>query len=133
MRDISWFGVQAAFTYRGQRTEYRFTPSAGAIWHSLDFYASRVFLIPAAGFGLAVAPAFWRDRRLLFGCASFWTLLLPMLLLSEHLNDTYLYVPMLGVAVAVAALFERGGRYAIIAFFLLWFGSRSLQLYYNKF
>ena len=116
----AWFGVQAAFTFRGQQTEYRFTPTAGGLWHSLEFYASRVFLMPAAGFGLALAPTFWRDRRFLFGCASFWTLLLPMLLLSEHLNDTYLYVPMLGVAVALAALFEKGGRYAIVAFFLVW-------------
>ena len=82
----TWFGVQAAFTLRGQRTEYRFTLTLGAVWHALDFYASRIFLIPAAGFVLTVAPAFVRDRRLLFGCASFWTMLLPMLLLSEHLT-----------------------------------------------
>jgi hypothetical protein len=43
-----------------------------------------------------------------------------MLLLSDHLNDTYLYLPMLGAVIALAVLFEKYGRYAIIAFFLLW-------------
>lgn len=117
----AWFGIQGLLNFPSSgQTEYQLSSSGGELWKALSYYASRVFLIPAAGFLLAIAPWFGSDRRLRFGCAAFWVLLCPMLLLPEHLNDAYLYLPMLGVAVAVAALFERGGRFAILGFFLVW-------------
>ncbi|MBL0157672.1 MAG: hypothetical protein IPP47_11300 [Bryobacterales bacterium] len=125
----AWFGVQGLLSFRGgSQTEYQFAATGGALWQTVRYYASRVFLIPWAGLVLLVAPWFGKDRRLQFGCAAFWVLLCPMLLLPGHLNDTYLYVPMLGAAVAVAALFERWGRLAILGFFLIWLPADYLAL-----
>jgi hypothetical protein len=118
-----WFGVQARLSFRGENTEYRAAGSAGALWAALEYYASRVLLIPAAGLAFFAAPFLFKDKRLAFGCASFRALLWPMLMLPRHLNDAYLHVPMLGAAVAMAALFQRADRYVVVAvaiFFLIW-------------
>ena len=51
-------------------------------------------------------PAFARDRRVLLGVLAFCILIVPMLLLPGRLFGAYLYVPLIGVALCVAALAE---------------------------
>jgi hypothetical protein len=118
-----WFGVQALLSFRGENTEYSAAGSAGALWVALEYCAARILLIPGAGLAFFAAPFLFKDRRLAFGCVSFWALLLPMLMLPRHLNDAYLYVPMLSAAVAMAALFQQADRHAVAAvaiFFAVW-------------
>lgn len=122
------FGLQAVFANRGAETPYtlRFTPAA--VWTTLSFYSSRVLLIPYAG--LLLIPAAWlsRDRRIRFGVAAAAVLLGPLWFLPGRLFAVYLYVPLIGLAVAFAFAAERLKPACIAAFFLLWIPANYLLL-----
>ena len=122
-----WFGIQGLFTASsGQGYTFHYDP------HSLAkaalYYSSRLFLIPGMWLMMipvllllpfVVAPAA-RDRRVWFGALAFAALLVPMLLLSDRLAGAYLYVPLIGLAIALASAAPRYGAIAVGAFFALW-------------
>lgn len=114
------FGLQAIFANRGPETDYtlRFTP--GAVWTTLAFYSSKILLAPFAG--LLLIPAAWlvRDQRIRFGLAAVAVLLGPMWFLPGRLFAVYLYVPLIGLAIAAAFAFERLRPQWVAAFFLVW-------------
>jgi hypothetical protein len=98
------FGIQAILVNRGFNDTYtaRWTPAV--IWESMRFYSAR-FLFPYAALGLLALPAvFRRDWRIWLGVVTFWALLTPMLPFPDRRMAVYLYLPLTGAAMVVAAL-----------------------------
>jgi len=105
------FGIQAMLVNQSRDNDYSLRFSPAAIWNCIVFYASKLFLIPYAGFAILILPFLARNRGVRFGVAAFCILLIPMLLLPGRLYSVYLYVPLIGLAMALAAL--TAGRMAI--------------------
>ncbi len=96
-------GVQALIHQGGPETPYTLHFDPASIWKCLRFYASTLFQIPYAGVVVLLLPLAVRDRRVLWGVLAFCILLVPMLLLPGRLFSAYLYVPLIGLAVAFGA------------------------------
>lgn len=114
------FGLQALFANQTRDNLYTLRFSPKAIWQCVDFYSSQIFGVPQLGLGLLALPFAVRDKLFRFGFASFCVLLIPMLVLPGRLFAAYLYVPYIGLAIAVAALAMRANPGWIVLFFALW-------------
>lgn len=101
------FGAQALLENAGTNTEYtlQFTPEA--IFRTVSFYSSQLFLLPYLGLVMLALPLLVRDRRLDLGVAFLCLMPVPVLLLPGRLYGAYLYVPLAGAAIALAALAAR--------------------------
>lgn len=122
------FGVQALLSKAAVGTEYALRFGIADIWKCAGFYASKFLLLnsPALAAGIALCFAaglalLGRDRRVWFGLAGAVLFLAPMLVLPGRLYGAYIYVPLLGAAIAVAAVAERARPVWLVpSFFLLW-------------
>jgi hypothetical protein len=114
------FGIQAALlpVHRGTRYEMQLGP--GALAATIGFYSSQLFLLPYAGLLLLALPFFIRDRRLWFGLAAMFLLMVPLLFLPGRLYAVYWYVPLVGAAVLLASLADGHYRWAVIVLLALW-------------
>jgi len=114
------FTVQALFSQAGRGGDYGLRLTPATLGQTIDFYASQILRLPHAGYGLLALPAWVRDRRLWWGllAAALW--LAPMLLVPGRLFGAYLYLPLAGIAVAVAALADRFGWKWLAAPMALW-------------
>jgi len=124
----AWFGAQALFSQAGRTGDYGLRLTPLTLWQTVDFYASQVLLVRHGGFGLALLPLWVRDRRLWWGmlCAVLW--LGPMLLVPGRLFGAYLYLPLAGLAIAMAALTERFGWKWIAAPLAIWLGFNYAEM-----
>jgi hypothetical protein len=114
------FGVQAIVASRATNDAYTLRLTPAAVWQSITFYSSALLLLPYAGLVLIALPAIVRDRRVLFGVAAFCLLLIPMLVLPGRLFAVYLYVPIIGLALALAALAERRALFCLAVLLVFW-------------
>lgn len=113
-------GAQALINNAARQSDYTLRFDPGSLWQCLTFYSGQIFLVPFAGFAILLLPWLIRDRRLWFGVAFFLVLTLPLLLLPGRLAGAYLYVPLIGLSVAVAVLAERHPKAVIAALLLVW-------------
>lgn len=123
-----WFGAQALFSQGGRGGDYGLRLTPLTFWQTLDYYASQVLLVRHAGFGLALLPVWIRDRRLWWGMAAAALWLGPMLLVPGRRFGAYLYLPLAGLAVAVAAVSERVGWKWMAAPLALWLGFNYAEM-----
>jgi hypothetical protein len=118
------FGVQALAASRGVDTEYALRIGAEALSKTIAFYSSQLFLLPYLGLAVAALPLVVRDRRLYWGLAALGLLLVPMLLLPGRLFGAYLYVPLIGAAIALAVIVERArtprAAFLVVLCFAVW-------------
>ncbi len=114
------FGLQALLANAARQSAYSFHLAPAELCKSLEFYSSRIFLMPHAGVALLLVPWLVRDRRAWFGLAFFALLLTPMLLLTERLFGAYLYLPLTGLAITAALAAARLPRAVVAAFLLVW-------------
>ncbi len=126
------FGIQALLLNQTRDNAYslRFSPSG--IWTSTIFYASKLFLVPYAGVAVLLLPFLTRDRRVRFGVVVFCILLIPMLLLPGRLFSVYLYVSLIGLAIAMAALTNGRMVMVIAVFFAIWLPWNYANLRWNR-
>jgi hypothetical protein len=115
------FGLQAALmlpVHQGTPYEMQLGPAAQA--QTITYYSSQLFFIPYAGLLVLALPLGVRDRRVWLGVAAMCLLIIPLLLLPERLYAVYLYLPLIGAAIALASLAD--GRYRALAavFLVLW-------------
>jgi hypothetical protein len=113
-------GVQALSHNVTRDSAYTLHFDLASIWKCIAYYSSQLLLIPFAGLAILLALFFRNNRRLFFGVVSFCALVLPMLLLPGRLFSAYLYVPLIAVAICIAALSEYQPKVAIAAVLLLW-------------
>jgi hypothetical protein len=114
------FGIQALAGRPEVNNVYRMDFSPAALAQTIPFYASRIFLVPYLGLALAGLPWVVRDRRVRFGLACLMLFLVPLLILPGRMFGAYLYLPLAGLAVALAAVASRAPVWSVAAFFLLW-------------
>jgi hypothetical protein len=113
-------GVQALSHNVTRDSAYTLHFDMASVWKCIAYYSSQLLLIPFAGLVILLALFFRRNRRLFFGVVSFCALALPMLLLPGRLFSAYLYVPLIAVAICIAALAEYQPKVAIAAVLVLW-------------
>ncbi len=106
--------------HRDNDYSLRFTPHA--LWTTVQFYAPRITLLPLTLALIAIAavialPFVTKNRVVLMGIMTFLAMLSPSLLLPGRLFGAYLYVSLIGLAIAISAV-ERPAWLAI--FFVLW-------------
>ena len=99
------FSVQAFVANLIWNDDYtlRFMPED--VIKCVTFYASKVLLAPYLGFLLIPLAWLVKDRRVRFGLLALVLFLGPLLFLPGRLFSVYLYLPLVGLAVAVAFLF----------------------------
>ncbi len=116
------FGLQALWMNRTvpQSSPYSLQFSPSALWHSIAFYSSAIFLVPFAGLALLLLPLLVRDRRLYLGIIFMASAFVPLLVLPGKLVVVYWYIPLIGVAIAASAIASRTPRWALALFFILW-------------
>jgi hypothetical protein len=114
------FGIQALAGRPEVNNVYRMDFSPAALAKTIPFYASRIFLVPYLGLALVALPWLARDRRVRFGLACLALFLVPLLILPGRMFGAYLYLPLAGVAVALAAVAARAPAWSVAAFFLIW-------------
>lgn len=124
----AWFTAQALFAQGGRGGDYGLRLTPLTLWQTLDFYASQILLVRHAGFGLALLPLWIRDRRLWWGLLSAALWLAPMLMVPGRRFGAYLYLPLAGLAVAVAALTERVGWKWVAAPLAVWLGFNYAEM-----
>jgi hypothetical protein len=116
------FGLQALWynTHLPPANPYvlHFTPLL--LWKTIAFYSSSILFLPFAGIALLALPFLVRDRRLYFGMLLMVSMLIPMIPLSSRFATVYWYVPLIGLAIAVAAIASRVPRWTVAVFFVLW-------------
>jgi hypothetical protein len=114
------FTVQGVLKNAGTDNDYtlRFTPEA--VWKTLEFYSSKILLLPWAG--LALIPAAWlaKDRRVKFSLMAIPLLLGPLWFLPGRLYGVYLYLPLVGLGLALAFASDRWRAWALVAGFAVW-------------
>jgi hypothetical protein len=131
-----WFGVQGLLTNRPASNDYSLHFRPADIWQCAVFYASKLLLAPNAAWilpllvaALIVLAVVFRDRRLWFGLITFAVLLAPMLLLPGRLYGAYLYVPLIGLSIALSAIASRPHAPIIVGIALAcWIPWNYLQL-----
>jgi len=105
---------------RGPANNYGLVFTPQALWTTFSFYASKIVLLPYAGVLLIPAAFLVKDRRVRFGLASIAVLLGPMWFLPGRLFAVYLYVPLIGAAIAFCFAAEHWKPAWIAAIFVLW-------------
>ena len=120
-------GLQALFLNAHRDNDYSLRFTTAAIGTCARFYASKLVLGPAwLGFAVvALLLVFFRNRLFRFGVATFVTLLLLMLVLPGRLFGAYLYVPLIGLAIAISSVTR---PVWLAAFFVLWIPWNYRQL-----
>lgn len=124
----AWFVVQALFSQGGRAGDYGLRLTPVTLWQTVDYYASQVLLVRHAGFGLALLPVWIRDRRLWWGLLAGALWLGPMLLVPGRRFGAYLYLPLAGLAIAIAAVTERVGWKWIAAPLAVWLGFNYAEM-----
>ena len=124
------FGLQALWqnTHLPPINPYslHFTPLL--LWKTIAFYSSAILFLPFAGLALLALPIFVRDRRLYLGLLMMVSMLAPLILLSNRYASVYWYVPLIGLAIAAAAIASRVPRWTVALFFVLWLPLNYLML-----
>ena len=115
------FGLQGILLNPNEDNSYAFQFTPAAIVASAQFYAAALFGVPWAGFGVLALPAVWRKPRLWFGIAATALFFVPLVFLPGRLFSAYWYVPLIGLAIAVASLADgRYGRWAAAVLLAIW-------------
>lgn len=99
------FAVQAFVANRSRNDDYSLRFAPADILRCANFYASKVLLFPYAGFALIAVAWAVKDKRVRFGLLCLLLFLVPLLFLPGRLFSVYLYLPLTGLAIAVAFLF----------------------------
>ncbi|MBI4892248.1 MAG: hypothetical protein HY821_16595 [Acidobacteria bacterium] len=122
------FGLQAMLAPKTVESPYTFRFTGAALWTTISYYSAKVLLAPYSG--LLLIPAAWwlKDRRIWLGVAGIAVLLGPLWFLPERTYAVYLYLPLIGLAIAAAFAAERISPVCIGIFFLLWIPSNYLIL-----
>ena len=116
------FGVGALFHNRAvlPSSDYNLSFAPASLWHALLFYSGALLLFPAAALVLLALPFFIRDRRLYIGLILAGVMLAPLLALSHRLRAVYWYVPLIGLAIVMAAIASRMKPWVLAALALAW-------------
>ena len=126
------FGLQGLLLNPHRGGDYAFRTGLRDLWMSTGYYRDRLLLVPFGGYVLPVLPALVRDRRVWFGLASLLLFFVPLLPLSGRLFSAYCYVPLIGAAIALSGVADRGHRTLVALFLLAWIPFNYMHLRLNR-
>jgi hypothetical protein len=126
------FGLQGLLFNPHREGDYAFRLEDRELWASLSFYRDRILLLPFGGLALPVLPALVRDRRVWFGLAALALFFVPLIPLSGRLFGAYCYVPLIGAAVALSGVADRGHKLLVAIFLLAWIPFNFMHLRLNR-
>jgi hypothetical protein len=98
------FGLQAMVRNPNRNNDYTFRLTMHALRKTVPYYASRVFLVPYAGFAAALLALTVRHRRTWFGLAMMALFLAPLLFLPGRIFSAYCYLPFTGLAIGLSGV-----------------------------
>lgn len=122
------FGIQAVVAQGGREGDYGLRLTPASFGQAVDFYASKILLLPHAGFALLAIPLFCRDKRVNWGLAAFVLFLAPMFIVPNRTLPAYLYLPLAGLAVSLAAAAERFSWRWVAPPLAVWLAVNYIQL-----
>ncbi|MEP7362213.1 MAG: hypothetical protein ABI972_03075 [Acidobacteriota bacterium] len=105
------FGLQGVFANRAAGPDYKLVFSPISVMTTAWTYAKHFWFVAI----LLAIGARQNDRGVWWGVGWFALLLAPMLLLPGRVNPVYLYVPLMGLAAAVAVMITARGRTVVVA------------------
>ncbi|MFN7924251.1 MAG: hypothetical protein U0Q16_29385 [Bryobacteraceae bacterium] len=115
------FSIQAMLHNQEQGPTYRLQLTLPALVQTSSYYASRILLGPYLGLAIVLAILrFVPDRRARFGLLACLLLFGPMLFLPAKMSNAYIYVPLLGMTVAIATALSKLPRWAAVAAMGIW-------------
>jgi hypothetical protein len=123
-------GASALFFNAHRDSAYTLRFTGPALWECARYYAGQLAFIPYAGFAI-LAALLLRPKQVRWGVLAFLLLLAPMLVLPGRLFAAYLYVPLIGLSVAISSI---TAPLALALFFLLWipWNYRQVRPYRNQ-
>jgi len=99
-------GVILIFAFAGnahRESDYTFRFTLAAFKTCVLYYARALAFVPYLGLAVIAVPFIaWSNRKVGWGVATFVLFLAPLLFLPGRLYDAYLYVPLIGLAIAVS-------------------------------
>lgn len=126
------FALQGLLLNPHREGDYAFHFTARDFWRSLSYYRDRILLVPYGGAAVLAIPALFRDRRVWFGMAALLLFFMPLLPLSGRLFGAYCYVPLIGAAIVLAAIADRGHRPSVALFLAAWVFFNFVHLRLNR-
>jgi hypothetical protein len=102
------FGLQGLLENHHQGQAYSFAFAPSSFLSTSTFYATKLFASPLVAIGFVAPAIFLLDRRAWFGLAIMLLFFVPLLFLPGRLYAAYCYLPLTGLALAVAVI---AGRY----------------------
>jgi hypothetical protein len=125
------FGIQAALGNRGRDNAYTLRFTFDALKTCLAYYGNRILIVPYGGV-IVAALVFIRDKRARLGVLAVLLFMTPMLFLPGRLFGAYLYVPLIGLAIAAAAFSQKAGRVASAVLLLIWLPLNYLEMRHRR-
>lgn len=113
------FTLQAVAANAGKNDDYTLRFSSAALAKTLPFYGSALLLVPYLGLCLPLLLLL-KDAKIRWGILFLFLIPAPLWFLPGRLFSVYLYVPLIGMAVAFAFLASRMRLAWVGLFFLLW-------------
>ena len=129
LRTAPFFLVAACFGMGGllanrsvdSLNTYYISLKASDLWNTGLFYAGEVWLLPFGGLLTLALPILFREPAVRIGVAFAVLSLVPVLILPNRISSAYLYLPLVGLAWAIAGL-ATGKRIVVAgALAALWF------------
>ena len=122
------FGVQGLVGNPNKNNDYAFHFGVRSLAKTAFYYADDILQFPLAGLALPIVPLFTRNRLVWLGIAATGLFLCPLFLLRDRTYDAYLYVPLIGLALACAGAAGTQYRKLAILFFALWIPWNEFEL-----
>jgi hypothetical protein len=138
-RLVPFFLVSLSFGLQGVLTNhpthdgtYSLSLAPLDLWKTVSFYSSQILLVPYAGLLILAAPFLVRKRNVWVGLILCVTTLVPMLILPNRISGAYLYLPLAGIAIAIASLAEGKALLPVAVALALWFPLNVYRLSKNQ-
>jgi Predicted membrane protein len=122
------FGIQALLANRQTHDAYTIQLTWAGVLATAQYYLSSFHMSLWLLAPILLTMIILRDGRAWFGLLGALVLMSPLLMLPNRLFSVYLYVPLICLAIALAAILERMPRWVPAVFALCWISLAYLQL-----
>ncbi len=123
------FGIQGILANQSTpRGTYSLSFAPLDLWKTVSFYSSQILLIPFAGILILAVPFLVRKRNVWLGLVLCVTTLALVLILPNRVSGAYLYLPLAGLAIAIAGFAEGKALLAVAVALGLWIPLNIFQL-----
>ena len=127
------FGIQAILANPGTpRGTYSLSLAPLDLWKTASFYSSQIWLIPFAALPMLAVPFLVSKRNVWLGLLLSVSTLVPVLILPNRISGAYLYLPLAGLAIAIAGFAEGKTLVPVAVAIALWFPFNVYRLFKNQ-